>query len=66
MISQLKSTPLVFSITVMELMGVRAKVSSDTYNIYEPLLFIAVVYMVLTLLITRGFGYLERLIPQRR
>jgi polar amino acid transport system permease protein len=65
-ISQLKSTPLVFTITVMELMGVRGKISSDTYVIYEPLLFIAVVYMILTFFITRGFNYLERLVPQRR
>jgi polar amino acid transport system permease protein len=65
-ISQLKSTPLAFTITVMELMGVRFKISSDTYIIYEPLIFIAVVYMILTFIITRGFNYLERLIPQRR
>jgi polar amino acid transport system permease protein len=33
---------------------------------YEPLIFIAVIYMVLTFIITRGFNYLERLVPQRR
>jgi polar amino acid transport system permease protein len=65
-ISQLKSTPLIFSITVMDLMGARFKISSDTYIIYEPLVFIAIVYMILTFIITRGFNYLERLVPQRR
>jgi polar amino acid transport system permease protein len=65
-ISQLKSTPLAFTITVMELMGARFKISSDTYIMYEPLIFIAVIYMILTFFITRAFGYLERLIPQRR
>ena len=66
MISQLKSTPLAFTITVMDLMGARFKISSDTYIMYEPLIFIAVVYMILTFIITRAFGYLERLIPKRR
>jgi polar amino acid transport system permease protein len=66
MISQLKSTPLAFTVTVMDLMGARFKISSDTYIIYEPLILIAVLYMLLTFVITRGFNYLERLIPQRR
>ena len=65
-ISQLKSTPLAFTITVMDLMGARFKISSDTYIIYEPLIFIAIVYMILTFIITRAFGYLENLIPTRR
>jgi polar amino acid transport system permease protein len=65
-ISQLKSTPLAFTITVMDLMGARFKISSDTYIMYEPLIFIAVIYMILTFFITRAFGYLERMIPQRR
>ncbi len=65
-VSQLKSTPLAFTITVMDLMGARFKISSDTYIMYEPLIFIAVVYMILTFIITRAFGYLERLIPKRR
>jgi polar amino acid transport system permease protein len=64
--SQLKSTPLAFTVTVMELMGARSKISSDTYIIYEPLVFIAIIYMILTFFITRGFNYLEKLIPQRR
>jgi polar amino acid transport system permease protein len=65
-ISQLKSTPLAFTLTVMDLMGARFKISSDTYIMYEPLILIAVIYMILTFFITRGFNYLERLIPQKR
>jgi polar amino acid transport system permease protein len=65
-ISQLKSTPLAFTVTVMDLMGARFKISSDTYIIYEPLIFIAVVYMILTFIITRAFGYLENMIPKRQ
>ena len=65
-VGQLKSTPLAFTVTVMDLMGARAKISSDTYIMYEPLILIAVVYMILTFFITRAFNYLERLVPQRR
>ena len=65
-ISQLKSTPLAFTITVMDLMGARFKISSDTYIIYEPLILIALIYMALTFIITRAFDYAENLIPTRR
>jgi polar amino acid transport system permease protein len=65
-IGQLKSTPLAFTIPSMELMGVISKIRQDTYLIYEPLLFIAAVYLVLTFLITRLFNYAERLVPSRR
>ena len=65
-IGQLKSTPLIFTIPVMDLMGATSKVRQDTYLVYEPLIFLALIYMLLTYLITRGFGYLERLVPQRR
>ena len=65
-IGQLKSTPLIFTIPVMDLMGATSKVRQDTYLVYEPLILLAVIYMVLTYVITRGFNYLERLIPQRR
>lgn len=65
-VSQLKSTPLAFTVTVMDLMGARAKISSDTYIMYEPLILISVIYMMLTFFITRAFSYLERLVPQRR
>jgi polar amino acid transport system permease protein len=65
-IGQLKSTPLIFTIPVMDLMGVVHKVMEDTYRAYEPLLFIAAVYLVLTFILTQGFGWVERRIPQRR
>ena len=65
-IGQLKSTPLAFTIPIMDLMGATSKIRQDTYLTYEPLLFLAGIYMLLTFFITRGFGYLEGLIPQRR
>jgi polar amino acid transport system permease protein len=65
-ISQLKSTPLAFTIPVMDLMGVTSRIRQDTFLIYEPLLFLALVYVVLTFLITRAFNYFEGLVPARR
>ncbi|MDE2383707.1 MAG: ABC transporter permease subunit [Alphaproteobacteria bacterium] len=65
-IGQLKSTPLAFTVPVQDLMGVAHKVMQDTYRIYEPLLFVALVYLALTYVIVQAFGRLERLVPQRR
>jgi polar amino acid transport system permease protein len=65
-IAQLLSTPLAFTIPVMELMGVTSRIRQDTFLIYEPLLFLAFVYFVLTFLITRAFNYFEGLVPSRR
>ncbi len=65
-IGQLKSTPLIFTIPVMDLMGATSKVRQDTYIVYEPLLLLALIYMILTYIITRLFGRLEQLVPLRR
>ena len=65
-IAQLLATPLAFTIPVMELMGVTSRIRQDTFLIYEPLLFLALVYIVLTFLITRAFNYFEGLVPSRR
>ncbi|MDE2446001.1 MAG: ABC transporter permease subunit [Alphaproteobacteria bacterium] len=65
-IGQLKSTPLAFTLPVMDLMGATSKIRQDTYIIYEPLLFLALVYMILTFIITRAFGYFENMIPKRK
>ena len=65
-IGQLKSTPLAFTIPVMDLMSVTSKVRQDTYLTYEPLLHLAAIYLVLTFIITRLFAYFETFIPVRR
>jgi polar amino acid transport system permease protein len=65
-IGQLKSTPLAFTVPVMELMGVTSKIRQDTFLIYEPLLFLALVYICLTFIITRAFDYVENMIPTKR
>jgi polar amino acid transport system permease protein len=65
-ISQLKSTPLAYTITVMDLMGATTKIRQGTYLTYEPLLFLALVYIILTFFITRAFNYVEGLVPNKR
>jgi polar amino acid transport system permease protein len=65
-IGQLKSTPLAFTIPVMDLMGVTSRIRQDTYLTYEPLLFLALIYIVLTFFITRAFNYAEGLVPTKR
>lgn len=62
---QLKSTPLVATITVIDLYAVIGRVRQDTFIVYEPLLFLALIYMCLTGILVVGFRMLERRIPQK-
>lgn len=57
---QLKATPLVATITVIDIYAVASRVRQDTFIIYEPLLLLAVVYMALAGLIALAFRGLER------
>ncbi|MCQ8782005.1 ABC transporter permease [Mangrovibrevibacter kandeliae] len=64
---QLKSTPLVATITISELYAVFARVRQDTYIVYEPLLLLALMYLVLTAILVYLFRLLEnRLTPKSR
>ena len=63
---QLKSTPLAFTITVMDLMGATSKIRQDLLITFEPLMFLAVIYMGLTFLIVYAFGLVEKMVPQKR
>jgi len=62
---QLKSTPLVATITVIDAYAVISKVRQVTYLTYEPLLLLALIYLVLTALLVAGFRYFENRIPNR-
>lgn len=62
---QLKSTPLVATITVVDIYAVSDRVRQDTFIIYEPLLLLAVVYMSITGLIVLFFRWLERRVPSK-
>ena len=65
-ILQLKATPLVATITVVEIYAVSSRVRSDTFIVYEPLLLLALAYMVIVGLIGLAFKRFEARIPQRR
>ena len=62
---QLKSTPLVATITVVDLYGVISRVRQETYLTYEPLFLLALIYMILTGILVFAFRYLENMVPTR-
>jgi len=57
---QMKATPLVATITVIDIYAVASRVRQDTFIIYEPLLLLALVYMVIAGVIALVFRGLER------
>lgn len=63
---QLKATPLVATITVIDLYGIIGKVRQSTYLTYEPLLLLAAIYMLLTFLLIIALNWLERRLPSSR
>lgn len=62
---QLKATPLVATITMLDIYAVSSKVRQDTLLVYEPLLLLALVYLMMTAIIVYLFKRLESRIPSR-
>ncbi|MEH6773026.1 MAG: ABC transporter permease [Cereibacter changlensis] len=62
---QLKATPLVATITVVDIYAVAGRVRQDTFIVYEPLLLLAVVYMLITGVLVLGFRWLEQRRPAK-
>ena len=62
---QLKATPLVATITLVDIYSVASRVRQETFVTYEPLLLLAVVYMAITGVLVFGFRKLEQRIPAR-
>lgn len=62
---QLKATPLVATITVVDVYAVITKVRQATYVIYEPLLLLALIYLCLTGMLVFAFRHFENRIPTR-
>jgi len=60
----LKSTPLAATITVFEVYGIGTLVRQETYRVYEPLLFVAAIYVCLTGVIVVAFRRLENRVPR--
>jgi len=61
----LKATPLAATITIYEAFGVSSIVRQETYRIYEPLLFVAFIYLCLAGVLILIFKYFENKIPKR-
>lgn len=61
----LKATPLAATITVFEVYGIGTIVRQETYRIYEPLLFVAGIYLCLTGCLILFFRILENRMPSR-
>lgn len=64
-ILQLKATPLVATIAVVDVYAVFGRIRQETFIVYEPLLLLALTYMVMAGLITLGFRLLESRLPSR-
>lgn len=62
---QLKATPLVATITVVDIYNVASRVRQETFIIYEPLLLLALIYLMITGAIVFLFRRLEARIPTR-
>ena len=62
---QLKATPLVATITMIDIYGVASRVRQETFITYEPLLLLALVYMAITGIIVLIFRRLEARIPAK-
>lgn len=62
---QLKATPLVATITVVEVYAVISKIRQETFVVYEPMLLLALIYLCLTGILVAGFSYFENKIPTR-
>ena len=62
---QMKSTPLVATITVVDIYSLSKRVTQDTFIVYEPLLLLAVVYMIMAGMIVLLFKWLESRVPSR-
>ncbi|MCY1392938.1 Octopine transport system permease protein OccM [compost metagenome] len=56
----LKSTALASTVAVVDLLGAANVVRAQTFQVYQPLLLVAGIYICLTFMIETGFGLAER------
>jgi polar amino acid transport system permease protein len=62
----MKTTALLSTVTILDLMGTARFIVAQTFRVYEPLLAAAVLYIVLTFAITRAFRFLEAYLNKDR
>ncbi len=59
-ISLMKSTALVSTITLLDMMGIARKIVAETYAPYEIFISLMFIYLILTWMIQRSFGWTEK------
>lgn len=62
---QLKATPLVATITMVDIYSVASRVRQETFITYEPLLLLGLVYLTITGVLVYAFRRLEAMVPAR-
>lgn len=65
MVLQLKATPLVATIAVVDVYAIFGRIRQETFIIYEPLMLLALIYLCLAGVIALAFRYIERSMPTR-
>ncbi|MGH0002533.1 ABC transporter permease [Pseudovibrio ascidiaceicola] len=65
LILQLKATPLVATIAVVDVYAIFGRIRQETFIIYEPLLMLALIYLILAGSIAFAFRLLENKLPAR-
>ena len=59
-ISLMKSTALASTITMLDMMGIARTIVAETYAPYEIFTSVMVIYLILTWVIQRSFGWMEK------
>ncbi len=59
-ISLMKSTALVSTITLLDMTGIARTIVAETYAPYEIFISLMVIYLILTWMIQRTFGWIEK------
>jgi len=59
-VSLMKSTALVSTITLADMMGIALTIYGETYAPYEIFISLAIIYMILTWIIQKSFGRFEK------
>jgi octopine/nopaline transport system permease protein len=59
-VSLMKSTALASTITLLDMMGIARTIVAETYAPYEVFISVMVIYLVITWVIQRTFGWIEK------
>jgi polar amino acid transport system permease protein len=59
-VSLMKSTALASTITLLDMMGIARTIVAETFAPYEVFISLAVIYMIMTFFIQKGFGRFEK------